>query len=350
MPETICKHCQIAFPASREGNDYCSGRCRVAALRQRRRVPSWPTYWAGSSPRLSERQRGGGSLSRHELGERLLEIAEQDDDGQPKTGRRYYYLALSHGYLTPDMSDTVAGRKSRHRAVKQVTEILGILRMRGELDWAMVLDLTRSLDEWRTYASPREAREHLRRAYDEDRWIGQPVYPLLIVEKDTLEPICRPLAERWQIPYCSSRGYGSLKLQHDVADMLRRRHARTGQFALPLFFSDLDPSGLDLQRAWEEAMDNFDAPLDVQGLSRLGLTRVQVDALDSPQLRAGIEVKPSDSRAASYIAVHGDRCWETDILPAATIEALVDAAIREQLDAELWNRRDEEIERARQRL
>ena len=25
-------------------------------------------------------------------------------DGQPKTGRRFYYLALSYGYIQPDMS------------------------------------------------------------------------------------------------------------------------------------------------------------------------------------------------------------------------------------------------------
>jgi hypothetical protein len=28
----------------------------------------------------------------------------------------------------------------------------------GRLDWHMVLDLTRKLDEWQTYGSPREAR------------------------------------------------------------------------------------------------------------------------------------------------------------------------------------------------
>ena len=47
----------------------------------------------------------------------------------------------------------------------------------------MVLDLTRELDEWQTYDSPREARAAMRRQYEEDRWLGQKFYPVLIVDR-----------------------------------------------------------------------------------------------------------------------------------------------------------------------
>src|SRR5262245_31711099 len=53
------------------------------------------TLWWGEKPRFStapSRARnydGTPALSRGELAERLLEIAAQDDDGEPKTGRRY---------------------------------------------------------------------------------------------------------------------------------------------------------------------------------------------------------------------------------------------------------------------
>ena len=155
--------------------------------------------------------------------ERLIEIARDGDDGQPKTGRRFYYLALSYGYIQPDMSPE--GKASRDAAYKRVTKVLGVLRMQGRLAWDAVLDLTRELNQWQTYESPRQARAAMRRRYDEDRWLGQPHFPILIVEKDTLEPVCRPMASRWQMPFASSRGYGSLTLQHDVAEMLRDRHA-----------------------------------------------------------------------------------------------------------------------------
>jgi hypothetical protein len=169
-----------------------------------------------------------------ELAERLVEIAAKDDDGNPKTGRRFYYLALSHGHIKPDMSDTPEAKRSREAARKRVTDILGGLRRQGRLSWNMVLDLTRELDEWQTYASPRDARASLRRRYEEDRWLGQPQYPILVVEKDTMEPVCKPLASHWQMPFASSRGYSSLKLQHDVAEMLERRRAQTGQSAIAI--------------------------------------------------------------------------------------------------------------------
>jgi hypothetical protein len=63
------------------------------------------------------------------------------------------------------------------------------LRRNGGLDWESVLDLTRELDQWPTYASPREACAALRGRSDEDR--------------------CRPMASDWQMPFASSRGYGS---------------------------------------------------------------------------------------------------------------------------------------------
>jgi hypothetical protein len=72
-----------------------------------------------------------------------------------------------------------------------------------------------------------------------------------------------------------------------------------------------------------------------------------VRAIRNARLRQGIEVKPSDSRAKSYIAQYGDRCWEADILSGATIEQAIDAEIGSWLDHAMWNRRNAEIEQAR---
>jgi hypothetical protein len=235
-------------------------------------------------------------------------------------------------------------RRTPREAQKRITDILGTLRKQSRLDWDMVLDLTRELDEWQTFESVRDARACLRRIYTEHLWIGQPRYPILIVEKDTMEPVCKPMARDWQIPFASSRGYGSLKLQHDVAVMIRKRFARTGQRAIVFFISDLDPSGIDLQRSWEQAMEDFNAPVS---FVRLGLTMEQVQdpALDLDRLV--VDVKPSDSRSRSFITLYGSRCWETDVLPAATIRGALNTAIRALLDERAWQRREQEIEAAR---
>jgi hypothetical protein len=282
------------------------------------------------------------------LADQLERIAREEDDGKPKTGRRYYYLALSYGYISPSMEATDAAKKEREAAYKKVLDVLGTMRMSGQLSWDIVLDLTRELDEWRVYGGTREARTELRRLYDEDRWLGQECYPVLVVEKDTLEPVCKPMAYGWQMPFASSRGYSSHRLQHDVAQMLNRRRAKTGQLGMVYFVSDHDPSGLDPQRAWEEALANFGA---IALVTRIGLTRHQVrshvDGRGQPLEELAIEVKATDKRSARYIEQYGRRCWEADILPAWVIEQTLDLEIRSWLGRKLWDRRDAEIERAR---
>lgn len=155
------------------------------------------------------------------------------------------------------------------------------------------------------------------------------------------------MASKRQMPFASSRGYSSLKLQYDVAKMLKRRHKQTGQTAIIYFISDHDPSGLDLQRAWEEAMANFGVSCQ---FVRIGLTIEQVRDPAFDIERLGIEVKPSDSRSKRYVAEYGNRCWEVDVLPATAIEQALDNHIRSWRDANLWRRRDAEIERARNLL
>jgi hypothetical protein len=310
------------------------------------------TNWFGRQERLttiSRTKNGDGTLalSRYELGECLLEIAERDDNGDAKTGRRYYYLALSHGYIAPDMGSSDKAKKERDAAYKRVTAILGTLRKQGLLSWDMVLDLTRDLVEWQVYASPREARATLRRLYSEDRWLGQPYYPVFIVEKDTMEPVCKPMARGWQMPFASSRGYSSLKLQYDTAKLVRDRHAGTNQPAIIYFVSDHDPSGLDLERVWREELVNFNVA--IEDFVRIGLSRDQLQGLPE-RLANGIEVKPSDSRSARYVELHGDRCWEADILPASIIEQTLDRHIRSWLDQAAWEQCETEILRARQLL
>jgi hypothetical protein len=127
--------------------------------------------------------------------------------------------------------------------------------------------------------------------------------------------------------------------------MLNRRRAKTGQMALVYFISDLDPSGLDLERAWSDALKSFGVSFE---LVRIGLTLEQVTEHDLGRL--AIEVKPSDSRAKAFVAEYGDRCWEADVLPASAIEAAVGYHIDTWLDMRRWKARLAEIERARKLL
>ena len=129
--------------------------------------------------------------------------------------------------------------------------------------------------------------------------------------------------------------------------MIGQRRAQTGQLAVVYFASDHDPSGLDLQMSWEEALESFGA---IAVIERIALTIEQVNDSALDIARRGIAVKPSDSRSQSYVAQYGSHCWEADVLPAAVIEQALDEHIRSWIDDKLWRRRDKEIEQARSLL
>lgn len=340
---TTCKFCAEQFTPIRAGAQYCCAAHRTAAYRKRMNAPMVSVQWMGHIPKLSQSTRTR-HISDSELANELLSIAQNEDGGKPKTGRRYYYLALSHGLIRPDMGASEEAKKSRDAAYDKVLAVLGTLRKSGQLSWDMVLDLTRSLDQWQTYDSPRDARKQLRRRYTEDRWLGQPYYPVFVVEKDTLEPICKPMSARWQIPFASSRGYASLTQQHDVALLFEERGALY-PYQLPMiyFLSDFDPSGLDLERAWKQSMDDFGVVVE---FVRLGMNAEQ--AADYPDL--SIEVKVSDARSKSFIEQYGDRCWEADVLPEDAIRVALDNDIGTWLDFQQWSQRTRDIEQARKLL
>ena len=126
-----------------------------------------------------------------------------------------------------------------------------------------------------------------------------------------------------------------------------RRWSLTRQVPFVYFVSDLDPSDLDLQRAWEKALENFGV---IAVFERLALTDLQVRDPELDLDRLAIAVKPSDSRAKKYIAEYGNRCWEVDVLPPDRIRAALDSHINCWLDRPAWDRRHQEIEQARSLL
>ena len=135
---TTCRNldCTKRFTPERAGALYCSSRCRTAAYRKKL-APLPETFWEdGKRRRVND-----------ELAEQLLKIAAEGDGGEAKTGRRFYYLALSYGYLVVDMSEQRRKAEPHElQVMTRVTKKLGALRMAGRLSWDMVLDLTRELE------------------------------------------------------------------------------------------------------------------------------------------------------------------------------------------------------------
>jgi hypothetical protein len=127
------------------------------------------------------------------------------------------------------------------------------------------------------------------------RHTGEPIKAADSLDEAKAEPVCRPMAMQWQMPFASSRGYSSLTLQHDIAQMLARRRAKTEQLPIVYFVSDLDPSGLDLQRAWDKALQNFAV------FARFERLALILDQVRDPELAAPRSMSLNTAAAAGRL-------------------------------------------------
>jgi hypothetical protein len=85
--------------------------------------------------------------------------------------------------------------KARLNAYKRVTNAVA-LRMNGRMG--------RGVDHGRnreplTFRRSTRCTANAARHHDEDWWLGRTLHGL-IVEKDTMQPVCKPIADRWKSP------------------------------------------------------------------------------------------------------------------------------------------------------
>ena len=80
-----------------------------------------------------------------------------------------------------------------------------------------------------------------------DPWEKHDKRPIVWLEKDALAELVANIAKRLYVPVCVSRGYSSWTFIHDNLDLLD-----SNPQALVLYLGDHDPSGLDIERSWNE--------------------------------------------------------------------------------------------------
>jgi len=123
------------------------------------------------------------------------------------------------------------------------------------------------------------------------------------------------------IPILALGGYSSQTYCDDVIDDVRS----DGREALLIYGGDFDPSGMDIQRDFEERTDFAFAQVE-----RIALTAEQVRIYDLPPQPG----KATDTRADRFIAEHGELVQvELDALPPDVLRGLYQDAIDRHWDS-----------------
>lgn len=260
-------------------------------------------------------------------------IAEMARAGYTLTVRQLYYQFVSRDLMA-----------NRHANYKRLASIVDDARKAGLIGWDSIEDRTRKMrgfgHGYPLYFDPSEfLTENAKHYYHEDLWDSQPCYVEVWVEKDALLGVIERPANAYRVPHFACRGYASSSALYEAGKRFREHYDR-GQSCYLFHLGDHDPSGIDMTRENDKAVNLFASSPDF-GEDTFGYVTIERLALNMDQVR---EYRPppnpskeKDSRNDGYKAKYGASSWELDALAPSVIDATIRAAITSVLDEDAWD-------------
>jgi hypothetical protein len=215
---------------------------------------------------------------------------------------------------------------------KYLSKILVDARKDGRIGWDVMEDRTRSVENHMGhYTSEVEFFErrinNVYTAHDDFflyNDLYQPDLTVILLEKQALESIFDKVCRQYNAILVVCRGYNSLTQLRELYDILEK-------VKIPIhvrFFSDFDPTGLDIQRNFFDQGNELG--MKFASFKRVALTEELITKYGLPPAPA----KTTDSRAKNW---GGKGVVELDALDPAVLRQLIEAAIREHFDMGIYN-------------
>jgi len=192
---------------------------------------------------------------------------------------------------------------------------------RRERVFPALIDRTRSIHRFRTFAGPDDARRWLRRIYRRDRTEGQEFSIYIGIEKAGIVEQLESWFGDLGIPILALGGYTSQTYVDEIEEDVRSQ----GRPAVLIYAGDFDASGEDIERDFLERTACFGTVV------RVALTTQQIEEHDLPEQMG----KTTDSRAGRFVARHGRLVQvELDALPPDVLRQFFEEAIGRFWDAD----------------
>lgn len=239
------------------------------------------------------------------------------------TVRQIYYALVSKHF--------VENSPSGYALVKR---ILKIARESKKIPYAAIEDRTRKIVRGEKKEESPESYftrfysylKNLDGYYQLPRWWGQSKRVVVCLEKEALSGVFQKVTDEHAVDLVTFRGYPSITQLWELAQELGSEDKEIEI----LYFGDFDPSGVDIERA---AMDKLE---DKHGIffsvERIALTKAQVTQYNLPPDRS----KPTDSRQKNFIREQGvDWQVELDALDPNVLNQLIEDAIESHFDTKV---------------
>lgn len=264
-----------------------------------------------------------------------LDLIESANDILDEYRGAGYTLTLRQLYYQFVSRDLVANNQ---KSYDRIGSIISDARLAGLVSWTAIEDRNRTCSTPFIENDASSVLDGLQYGYQPDLWLDQENYVEVWVEKDALINVVERPANRWNVAHMACKGYMSSSEMWAAANRFNDAENDGKQCHL-IHLGDHDPSGIDMTRDNGDRLRLFNTSVQV---NRIALNFDQIEEYGPPPN----PTKMTDSRAADYLAVHGDTSWELDALPPATIEALVESNIKHLVDTEMMyearSSRDEE--------
>lgn len=253
----------------------------------------------------------------------------------PLSDRQIHYALLNDPPLR-HASKPASRYDNSARSYKALTELLTRARIEGEIPMEAIGDETRPVTEWRTYQSTRQFLQQelddFLKNYWRDHQQSQPNHIELVVEKNTVAPIVKPVVMEYCIRLTSGRGFCSLPPRYE---MLQRFEKSGKEKLVILFLSDFDPEGEEIPHSFARSLrDDFDLPEEQIVPIKVALTADQVREFDLPPI---LQAKKSSPNYQKFVAKYGTDAFELEAIPPATLQELTRQAIDSVLDVDAFN-------------
>ena len=258
----------------------------------------------------------GRAKSSLDLIEAMYDAAEA---AQPITGRGVGYKLFTRGLIA----------SMARSEMQRVHPLLREAREQGVIPWEWIVDETREFERCSVWDDPKEFAATVSRAYRRDFWTQQPNRVEVWSEKGTVRGVLQPILDKYAVGFRVMHGFCGATTIHDVAE------DDDGRDLIVLYVGDYDPSGLYMsEHDLPDRLTKYGG--DHVTLERIALTREQTDGL--PPFPASDKRK--DPRHKWFVRNFGDRCWELDALDPNDLRALVEEAIKSEIEPIAWARCD----------
>jgi hypothetical protein len=258
----------------------------------------------------------------------------------PLTLRQIHYQLLNDPPLR-NARDPDSRYANTRKCYSDLSDLLTRARLSHDVHWAAINDPTRPAS--RTYCKQSVRAfidgelDGFLRHYSRDLLQSQEAYFEIIAEKQTVEGIVRRAAEPYTMPYMIGRGYSSIDARYQLAQRFYR--SRKDKLVL-LFLGDHDPEGENIPNTFAGSMRDEFGVHNITPL-KVALTREQVDELKLPPV---MTAKETSSRAAAFVAEHGEDVFELEAVSPDDLSQILTGAIEDVLDMELFEQEQQHEE------